>query len=576
MKRQLVIGQKKQQVTISDGDYFKAGGEAQIYTNAGKVYKLYFDPANKMLPVQKIQELNLISEPQVVLPQDVIYDAKTGQPLGYTTKFIDDVDPILRLFNKGYKKTNNINPQMVAELIKKLQLILTNIHSANCLAVDFNELNILIHLGPSIIPWIIDTDSFATPSFKATAIMDSIQDRKATVYDSKGVMHYNPTVLSDWFSWAVISFWVYTNIHPYRGTHPKYKAADTHKQMDDGISVFHPGVRVPPTVENFNIIPKRHLDWFKLVFEKNERSIPPLADSTVPLLVPTQIITITGTDKLSVLQVASYGSDIISVQQFYGLNYVVTKTGLYKENNKIRDFNGNKQVLFAPVAGGSAVTATRMGDTIEFTEADTDVHVGKMKSHGMFARNECVYTVTNGKLIQNGFMPMGKNNSAVHYWKELENVSNISAKIYDGCVIQDLLGKKYLTIPYAYNKSFSKYLPGLDHVRIIDAKSEKYVTILIGEEKGKYNRYVVVFDKHYQNFEIRVDKDVPYEPINFAVLDNGLCLLLSATDQIQLFATANQYETLDNPPFDDSMPLLATPKGFFFINGNSIHQVKRK
>jgi hypothetical protein len=116
----------------------------------------------------------------------------------------------------------------------------------------------------------------------------------------------------------------------------------------------------------------------------------------------------------------------------------------------------------------------------------------------------------------------------------------------------------------------------LDHVRILDAKSDKNVTVIIGEAKGQYNRYVVVFDKKYQNMDIRVDEDVPYEPINFAVLDNGLCLLLVVGDQIQLFSTASQYETLDNPPFDSSMPLFATSKGFFFINGNSIHQIKRK
>ena len=574
MKRELVIGQKKIKVVINQQDYLAAGGEAEVYAKGGMVYKLYHDPKTKMLPSQKMTELAAISDPQVIIPQDIIYDAKTGQPMGYTTRFIDKVDPILRLFNRAYKITNNIDPHMVAELVKQLQKTMTNIHSAKCLAVDFNELNILLSLGKPLVPWFIDTDSYSTPSFKATAIMDSVRDRKATVYDSNGTMHYNPTILSDWFSWAIISFWIYSNIHPYRGNHKDYKPKDKQKQMDDGVSVFHQGVRIPPTVEDFSVIPKRHLDWYKLVFERGDRSVPPLPDALVPLLVPTQIITITGTDKLSVSQVAACGDPIISVQQFMGVNYVVTQKALYSGNNKIGSHDIYKKVLFCPSAGGSMVIATKNGNTVEFTELTRGESLGTIKSSDIFERNGIIYTVTNGALVENLFVVIG--NKLVHRSRNVENVSNLSAKIYNGCVIQDLLGKKYLTIPYNIGKSFSKYLVGLDHVRIIDAKSDKNVTVLIGEEKGKFNRYVVVFDKKYQNFEIRVDEDIPYEPINFAVLDNGLCLLLTANDQIQLFSTANQFETLDDPPFDSSMPLFATPNGFFFINGSTIHQIKRK
>jgi hypothetical protein len=573
MNKKLVIGNSRVTITIKPSDYLAAGGEAEVYTNGGMVYKLYHDPDHKMLPIQKIQELGMITDPQVVVPKDVIYDAQTNKPLGYNTKFIDKADPILKLFNRAYKTTNNIDSQMVADLVKKMQQTLSNIHSAKCLAVDFNELNILISLGTELSPWFIDTDSYATPSFKATAIMDSVRDRKASVYDSKGIMHYNPTVLSDWFSWAVISFWIYSNVHPYRGNHPNYKPKDRLKQMDDGISVFHKDVKVPPTVENFNVIPPRHLDWFKLVFTKDERSIPPLPDSNVPLLVPSQIVTITGTDKLTIEQVAACGSSIISVQQIMGVNYVVSQRMLYSGNNEVRPHDPKKKVLFCAAQGGSMVSATKYGDHVEFAELYSGTKLDTLKSSDIFERNGAIYSVVNGGLIESTFRTLGTK--LIHTSKSIENVSSRSAKIYSGCVIQDLLGKKYLTLPYALGKSFSKYLPGLDSVRIIDAKSDKNVTVIIGEEKGKYNRYVVVFDKKYTAFEIRVDVDVVYEPINFAVMDNGLCLLL-ASDQIQLFASAQQYETLDNPPFDASMPLFATPSGFFFINGNTIHRIKRK
>jgi hypothetical protein len=148
--------------------------------------------------------------------------------------------------------------------------------------------------------------------------------------------------------------------------------------------------------------------------------------------------------------------------------------------------------------------------------------------------------------------------------------------MYDGCVIQDLLGKKYLVLPYRKEACFSKYIPALDGFRIVEAKSDKNVTVVIAEKGGKYHRFIIVFEKNYQSFSVREVPDVAYDEINFAVLDNGLCMLLASPTEMELFVKADQYETMTDPPFDADMPLFATPDGFFFINGNSIHQVRKK
>ena len=60
-----------------------------------------------------------------------------------------------------------------------------------------------------------------------------------------------------------------------------------------------------------------------------------------------------------------------------------------------------------------------------------------------------------------------------------------------------------------------------------------------------------------------------------AVRDNGLCLLL-VDDRLEVFASAQQVQVIDNPPFDATMKLFATSDGFFFIMNNSFHQVKKK
>jgi hypothetical protein len=404
--------------------------------------------------------------------------------------------------------------------------------------------------------------------------MDSVRDRRVTVYDKAGTMHYNPDIESDWFSWAVLAFCLYTNIHPFRGSHTNYRPRDKAKQMDDGISVFHPGVRVPPCVNDFKVIPSRHLDYFKRVFLNNERGVPPLPDSSVPMLVPTQIITIQGTDKLSVEEVAAYSSNILAITTIMGVYYIATKTHIYANKKEIGTHNA-KKILLCSASDGTVLTAQQdNSNRIQFRELTKSDPVGTAQSNEMFSRNNAFYTISRGKLMENSFTAFG--NKMVHRTKEVENLSVISSKMYDGCIIQDLLGKMYLTLPYKLGSCFSKHIPQLDGYRIVGAKADKNIVVVLGEKGGKFDRFIVIYNKAFTTCDVRKVDDVTYDTINFTVMDNGLCVLLASATELELFSTATQCETLTNPPFDATMRLFSTSDGIFFINGNSFHQLKRK
>jgi hypothetical protein len=562
-------------ITLTDKNYKAAGGEAAIYVANGMAYKLYHDPTHKQLPLNKMQELARIGNSQVVVPKELIFDPKDGKPLGYTTTYVDGVEPLLKLFTKTFKDDNNVSFQMINHLVKEIQKVVADVHGAQCLIVDLNELNILADIKPTtIVPWFIDTDSYSTPSFKATAIMDSVRDRRVTTYDKGGTMHYNPDAESDWFSWAILSFWLYTNIHPFRGRHPNYRPNEKAKQMDDGISVFHQNVGVPPCVNNFKVIPGRHLDYFKRVFLNNERGVPPLPDSSVPMLVPTQVITIQGTDKLSVSEVAAYDSHIMAVTTIMGIYYVATKTHIYANKKEIGTHNA-KKILMCSASDGTLMTAQQdNSNKVSFRELTKADPCGTSSSTEMFTRNNAFYTIGKSKLIENSFTAFG--NKMVHRVKEVANLSAISAKMYDGCIIQDLLGKMYLTLPYKLGSCFSKHIPQLDGYRLVSAKAEKNIVVVLGEKGGKFDRFIIIYDKAFTTCDVRKVDDVTYDTINFTVMDNGLCILLASDTELELFATASQCETLSNPPFDATMRLFSTSDGIFFINGNSFHQIKRK
>lgn len=572
MNQKVLVGTGKKLVTLTDKHYKAAGGEASIYVNGGVAYKIFHDPS-KLLPPLKVAELNKIGNPQVVLPKDMLFDATSGQAVGYASTYVEDAVPLARLFTRTFKDENSIDQGQIGDLVKRNQEIVSDVHSARCLIVDLNELNVLVKLNNQLEPWFIDTNSYATPSFHATAIMDSVRDRRVSKMNG-GQLHYSPDIMSDWFSWGVLSFWLYTNIHPYRGSHPNYKPRDKAKQMDDGISVFHKGVKLPPSVNNFNVIPKRHLDWFQAVFLKNERSIPPLPDSSAPIAVPTQVVMINSTSKISVRETAAYTSPIIGVFFIMGVTYVVTKTHICFGKREIPMPGKGKKVAITAANDGTPIAAVLQGTKVYFMELNHNVEVGTITANGMFARNDVIYTVANGRLVENSFTVMA--GKIIHRTNEVENISNFTATVYDGCILQDLLGKKYLTLPYAKGRSFSKYLPQLDGFRVIDAKSERNVTVILAERNGVYHRFIVVFDSKFLGFEVREVKDVAFDTINFTVLTNGTCLLLSAPTELEMFTTAKQCETLSDPPFDSTMRLFSTPDGAFFVNGNTVHHIKKK
>ena len=571
MNRKVKIGSGI--ITLTDRHYLAGGGEGDVFVNGNKAFKIYHDKS-KSLPIQKIKELGLINQPNVVVPQEIIYDVQNGDVIGYVTDFINNTDPLLKYFTRTFKNDHNIDNTMILSLLKQMHHITQYIHSCNILVVDYNELNILVKNSNGLIPYYIDTDSYQTPSFKSSAVMNSIMDRRCSK-TVNGHLVYNADEFSDWFSWGVLSFWILINIHPFRSNHPQYKPAQKMKQMDDNVSVFDPKSKLPPSVNPFNIIPKHLLDWYKFIFaDTNNRSIPPLPDSMAPITVPTQIITIQGTDKLTVVEVATYSSNVLYVIQHMGINYAVTKTHICADKKEMIGWDKAQKVLLCPAPDGTIISATLKGTIVSFADIKSGVPFGTIQSKDVFQRNNAFYTMSAGKLIENTFTTFG--NKTIHKVAELENVSQLTSTMYNGCIIQDLLGKKFITIPFKQGACFSKYIPNLDGFRVVDAKCDKNVAVVVAEKSGKYHRFIIVFDKNYQSFEIRETADISYDEINFAVLNNGFCILLSSPTELELFVKANQYETLPDPPLDANMELFTTQDGFFFLNGNSIYQLKRK
>ena len=193
-----------QQFELTQNDYIAGGGEGKVYQKGSTAFKIYHDPSKKMLPLGKLIELSKISCSNVLGPKDIILNMHTDI-IGFTMPYVSDTVFLCWLFNKGYKDQNHITETMISTLCMQMKHTTQKLHSEGFVIGDFNEMNFLTDKSYGI-PYFIDVDSYQTPSYNCTAIMDTVRDR--TVPFGKFSKE------TDWFGFAIVSFQLWTGIHP--------------------------------------------------------------------------------------------------------------------------------------------------------------------------------------------------------------------------------------------------------------------------------------------------------------------------------------------------------------------------
>lgn len=550
------------ELSLTDKDYLASGGEASIYVKNSLAYKIYHD-TKKMVPENKIKELSTITADNVLIPQNVIYSTNDHNPIGYTTQFINKAHPLCKLFTKTFKQANSISNGNIVDIIRDMQLTTQKIHDAKCLIVDFNEFNIIV--SPDFqTPYFIDVDSYQTPSYKATALMESVRDRFAP--------HGKFSELTDWFSFAVLIFQMYINVHPYKGKHPKYKPTEWSKRMDDGVSVFDPKASIPSICNDFSVIPKRHLEWLKYIFVQNKRIEPPLPDSSVPIAMPEEFLVIEAKENFDVNLIHKYPEEILRVLNSLGINYAVSKNAVYKENKiLISDINKYDGFELCESNNMSLVACKSKNGMVKF-ETLTGEEIGVAKSNEMMCRNGCIYTMNDGRIFENSFISFGSK--IMHNSRVACNSLDQSTHFYDGVIIQDLLGKYHITLPYKKGMCLFRDIPELNGHKIVDAKSERNICVIIAQKGGIYSKFIMVFDDDFKSYSLRKIDDVIYENINFAVLSNGVCIMINGND-VDIFKDNKQVKTIRDTFFDSSMKLFNCGE-VVFVNNKALYSVKVK
>ncbi len=554
--------QGKGHLTLSKSDFLSSGGEGEIFVKGQTAFKIYTDP-KKMIPLGKIQELSVISNPNVIKPEDVLLNEK-NDPIGYNMRFVKDTYSLCQLFNKPFKDRNNLDNNKILNLVKNLRYLVQSVHNEKILIVDLNELNFLVSKDFSEC-YAIDVDSWKTPNFKPSAIMDNIRDRhSANLVFNEG---------TDWFSFGIIAFQLISGINPYKGTHPIIKTLD--ERMLKNVSVFHKDVSVPKCVSSFDIIPNALKSWFKAVFDEGKR-LPPPTDFDKAITIISQVQKITGSNIFNVKELEEFIGNIISV--YYDYNKTVL-TDKHLSINKIIDSVPTEAHIISLPRQNSILSAwvdkgkIQLRNSLYKTDIPFDFDVNDL----MVYQNR-LYGKTENSVVEVKLNELG--NKIIPSVNIVAQILPHSSKMFDGCLIQNLLGAIYVSIFPKTSEHYQFHVKELDNYKIIDAKFDNNVLMIIGQNRKskKYDKLIIRFDALLNgSYDLREINDINYQDINFVVLDSGNCVHLLDEEKLEIFSNrknSSSIKEIDDKIITTDMKLFKHSGGILFSKNNKLFSLK--
>lgn len=556
--------QGKKPVNLNPSD-FKSGGEAKVWIKGNNVYKIYHDPKH-MIPIEKIQELKSVNLPNVFTPKDIILNHRK-KPIGFTMdKAIGE--PFIKLYTTGYRNDKGIINKSIIELVENIKKTIQLIHEKNFLLVDINDLNIIVK--PNWVePGFIDVNSWKTPNFPATAINPNVRDYSSNKF----------TALTDWFSFGVITCYLFVGIHPFRGSHNDYNRSDIEGRMKDHVSIFNPSVRLPRSVRDFSLIPNHYRKWYVELFENGKRAEPPLLPGTVSI-VSVDIRIIQSTNSFKITHIKKFDDPIISHRQIFGRDITKTKGALWIDKSKYHVSQGvdiiitdvDLNIVFVKVSDGTLkimCPKNKEGICPEFNASN------------MMIINNSLFIIDHGDISEIGFTDMGDKiiGSVDSSWSIMPE----SHEVFDGVIYQLISGNPYLLIPIPKAGENTKYIEKkieeLYGYKVINAKHENGVIMLTGFKDTTYDLFILRFDEQYDSYQCRKIKDVDLQDPNFISLVNGIVVSILTDNTLEISRrdpTKSEVDKIDDPDINSTMKLCKRGTEVRFFQDRNLYEIKKK
>lgn len=520
-KSRKVVLEGRGTYTLRPDDYVAQGGEGIIYRTGDTVVKIYLD-ASRMQQrgmIEKIRQLARLRHVSIVGPQGLVTDPVSGDPIGYYMPFVEG-EPLSRVFTNEFRQRSHFTDESAKILVAGMRETVECAHTAKTIMVDANELNWLVDFSdrakPS--PRVIDVDSWVIEGNIPTTVakMPSIRD-----WHTKLV-----SVESDWFAWGVVTFQVFTGIHPYKGTLQGFKRDEMIERMKQNKSVFTPGVSLNRAVRDFSCIPAPLLSWYEATFQQGDRSLPPS-----PFHTGTHIA-----QGARVMRVVNAATGSLAFEKLYappgnavlrvwpcGIMQCADGSLVDLETKKVVGSNKSPDIEVVKVDKGWLVgqVEKRM---LKFQYIDAGAGTTTelqlvLKAHGLFRAENRLFAVSERGITELKISIFSKPVLSLgNTWGALPNAT----MWFDGVGVQDALGATFLVMPFGEKACGITRVPELDGLKIVAAKAgTRYIMLVHLKKDGEYERIELTFSKDYMTYEFgRSVVDTP--DVNAAMLPRGV------------------------------------------------------
>jgi hypothetical protein len=540
-------------ITLTKGDFLASGGEGSVYVKRNTAFKIYADP-KRMIPAGKMGELSVLRNKKIIKPERAIFKNRT--PIGYTMRYVRGTYSLCQLFTKSFKDRHGITPNMGLNLVRDMQSTMQEVHDEDILIVDVNEMNFLSNKKFKEV-YFIDVDSYQTKSYRATALMESVRDRQGVPGKfNKG---------TDWFSFAIITFQLMIGLHPYKGKHSTVKGLDA--RMEKNISVFNKNVKVPKSCMSLKTIPQSYRDWYIAVFEHGLREPPPIDISKAVPIVLTRVIT--GSDNFEIKELFECKWDIHQYARYMQSECVIGK-GICFSRRIYLDIDPPCSIGFY---GSTPIAARVRNGQLNLTNVRMQKPIPcDIAAEEVMAYEERLYVKSGENILEIQFFGVETQPIAAQklVGKTMENAS----RVFPGMVLQSMLGSYYASVFPGAGQCVQHRLEFLDGYRVVDAKHEKGVIMVVGIKKGKYDRFV--YDTASK--KLRKVSDVSNNGLNFTVLDKGICVGVDEQERVEVFHrhNINKLKIIDDGTIHGGMKLFTDGARVLFADGKKLYSLRMK
>ena len=564
-------------ITLAPDDFVAAGGEGAVYRHKRTVVKLYHDPDAAMQSgvIARLERLSALKHPVLVSPKGSVRDSG-GNPIGF---YMDHVtgEAFPNVVNTSFWDRNGFTFADANKVVEQMREPVQLVHAAGACLVDANLFNwTLAKSKGGYVPRLFDVDSFifqdAIPP--VVAKMDSIRDWHNELVSPE----------SDWFAWAVVTFNLFTGIHPYKGGLDGYKKAEMERRMRENASVFRPGIRLNAAVRDANKIPSVLRAWYHAVFEQGERSVPPSpfdqplkSGSTARVLRATTLAGGTG-GALRMEKLHDVTND--AAIRVFACGVVQHASG------QLYDL-ATKQVIGAVTSPECEVVSVKegwlIGQMVDERLRFSFVRKDSLQSEEVSLQTQAfdlvryenrLFVTTARGLAELSIRVLGRILlSTGNEWGASLNAT----RWFDGVGIQNTMGTSIIIVPYGANSCAQVRVGELDGLKVVSAKAgNRFIAFVAADKTGQFFKVGIRFtQENYESWEV-TKHPVDQPDLNIAMLPQGVVASLVEDGELYLLVSASGGHTpVSDKALTTDMMLANWEQKMVYIQNGAVFRLQK-